>query len=261
MAQSSGSHEFQDGRAHDTTPDNEKAHAVSGAGVNSSISHLVPQTVLKLAAVLLFFAAWIVLYDRTNQHGADPIRTIHLKRPLDQVPGIIQPWTAVIYVFGGLAMPLLPFAFNWTWPRLTFVLLCYTLTSLLAFTCYWLWPLGIIRPVYLGNGIGEQLMRGVFSVDLEANCCPSSHTFYAILGAILVSHGGAGPVTRRLTWALAVAVCVTTVTTGQHYFIDILGGVVAALLGYTAARSLTAAAGYNCQRCAFGASREPDRGV
>jgi len=200
-------------------------------------------------------------YDRANQHGANPARTIHLRRPLDRFPGIIQPWTAVIYVVGGLAMPLLPFAFNRSWPRLLLVLSSYTLTSLLAFACYWLWPLGIVRPIYLGGGVGERLMRAVFSVDLEANCFPSSHTYFAVLGAILVSQGSASPWTRRLTWALAVAVCATTVTTGQHYFIDILGGVIAALLGYTAARSLTAAAGYNDHRRAGGAGTEPDRGV
>ena len=107
------------------------------------------QAALKLAVVLLFFAAWAILYDRFNHQGADPTRTIRLTRPIDRIAGITQPWTAVIYVFGGIALPLLAFWFHWEWARLRFVLACYTLTSLLAFACYWSWPLGIVRPDFI----------------------------------------------------------------------------------------------------------------
>jgi membrane-associated phospholipid phosphatase len=215
--------------------------------------------VLKLAVILAFFAAWAILYDQTNRHGADPANTVRLTRPLDRFPGIIQPWTAVIYVFGGIALPVLPFLYNWSWPRLRFVLACYALSSLLAFACYWFWPLGMDRPSYRGDGLGDHLMRGVFAWDREANCFPSSHTFFAVLGAILVSDGGAGPVARRLTWALAVAVCATTVTTGQHYFIDIPGGVATSLFGFAAARELMPGAGRGRRPDASGAAGEADR--
>jgi membrane-associated phospholipid phosphatase len=209
----------------------------------------VLETAAKLGVVWLFFLAWAVVYDRVNQHGADPARTIHFKiRPTDRFPWIIQPWTAVIYLFGGFALPVLPFALHRSWRGLRFVLTCYTLTSLIAFAVYWFFPLGIMRPVYTGDGLGERLMRGVFTWDLEANCFPSSHTFFAVLGALLVSVGGARPAVRRATWALAVAVCATTVTTGQHYFIDIAGGIVAALLGFSVARLLMPAHGAGMDR-------------
>ena len=196
------------------------------------------QNVAKVVVIFFFFAAWSLIYDQVNEHSARPDRTIHLTRPVDRFPGIIQPWTAVIYVFGGIALPLLPFVYNWTWPRLRFVLTCYAVTSMLAFACYWLWPLGIVRPIFLGNSLGERLMRGVFTIDREANCFPSGHTFFATLGGILVWRGGASGAVSRSTWVLAVAVCATTVTTGQHYFIDVTGGVAAALLGYTTTRML-----------------------
>ena len=214
------------------------------------------QDALKVAAVLGFFAAWAILYDWLNHRGTDPARMIYGTRPLDRFPGIIQPWTAVVYVFGGLAMPLLPLAFHWTWPRLRRVLACYALTSLVAFVCYGLWPLGIVRPTYRGDGVGERLMRAVFAVDRPANCFPSGHAAFAVLGAILVDRGGAGRVTRGLTWALAIAVCATTVTTGQHYFLDVPGGAAAALLGYAAARRLWPAAGRAGSAAAAGQARE-----
>src|SRR5262249_34531326 len=74
-------------------------------------------------------------------------------------PRIIQPWTAFLYVFGGLALPLLPFYYNWDWPRLRLVLACYALASALAFVCYWAWPLSIVRPSFEQPGLGDWLMR------------------------------------------------------------------------------------------------------
>jgi membrane-associated phospholipid phosphatase len=192
----------------------------------------------KLSIVVVVSAVWFVVYDLTNRHGSDPARMIRLTRPVDIFPAIIQPWTAPIYVFGGAILPLLPFLFHWSWPRLRFVLACYAIASLLAFCCYWLWPVGMLRPAMRGDGTGEALMRLVFAVDKEANCFPSSHVFLAILGAMLVSTGAASRLVRVLTWLLAILVCCTTVTTGQHYFIDILGGIAVALIGFAAARRL-----------------------
>ncbi len=192
----------------------------------------------RAAVVACYFAVWSAAYSFTNAYASDPARTIHLVRPCDLAPGIIQPWTAVIYVFGGLALPLLPFIYNWRWPKLRFVLACYALSSTVAFVCYCVWPLGIVRPSFAGPGLGRWLMRQVVSMDNEANCFPSSHVYYAVLGAILVWHGGAGRLVRGATCLLAAAVCATTVTTGQHYVLDVAGGAAVAAASYAAVRLL-----------------------
>jgi membrane-associated phospholipid phosphatase len=193
---------------------------------------------VRVLAVLCFFAAWWAAYSWTNARGADPLRAVYLTRPCDLVPNIILPWTAVVYLAGGLALPLLPFFYYREWPRLRFVLAAYAIASALAFACYLLWPLCIVRPAYEGPGLGNWLMRQVVAVDDEANCFPSSHALFAVLPAILVSRGGAGRGMRIFVWALAVAVCLTTVTTGQHYFLDMVGGAAAAVAGYLIARQL-----------------------
>jgi membrane-associated phospholipid phosphatase len=201
------------------------------------------QVAARLLLIAVCFLVWGVLYGLTNAYAADPSRTIRLVRPYDVVPGIIQPWTAVVYVFGGLALPLLPFRYNWDWPKLRFVLACYALSAAVAFLCYCLWPVSIARPPFDGPGLGSWLMRQVLSADREANCFPSSHACYAVLGAILVRHGGAGRVVSTLTWLLAAAVCVTTVTTGQHYVLDVAGGVAVAVASYGTVRFVWAACG------------------
>jgi membrane-associated phospholipid phosphatase len=198
---------------------------------------------LKVTAIVGFFWLWFFVYDRVNQYVSDPTRTIHLKSPRQMVPGLVQPYSAIIYVFGGLMLPALPFLYHRSWRGIRLVLCCYTLTSLLAFACYLLWPLSIVRPEYRGDNLGERLMLWVFSKDLPGNCFPSSHTYFAILAAVFVGRSTANRVTKRSTWALAVAVCATTVTSGQHYFIDVPGGVAVAFLGCYATDRLRAARG------------------
>jgi hypothetical protein len=195
-------------------------------------------SVARFFAVAGFFAAWWATYVWTNARGSEPGRAVYFARPCDLAPGIIQPWTAIIYLVGGLALPLLPFIYYRDWPRFRFVLACYAIASVLAFACYLLWPVAIVRPSYDGPGFGNWLMRHVLEVDDEANCSPSSHVFFAVLAAMLVDRGGAGRSVRVLVWGLAAAVCVTTVTTGQHYVLDAAGGVATALAGYIAARRL-----------------------
>ena len=186
---------------------------------------------LKATSIVGYFWLWFFIYDKINQHVSDPVRTIHLTSPRQLYPGLIQPYSALIYVFGGLTLPALPFLYYRSWREIRFVLCCYTMTSLLAFTCYLVWPLSIERPDYQGANLGERLMLWVFSKDLPGNCFPSSHTYFAILAAVFIGTGTTTRVTRISTWALAAAVCVTTVTSGQHYFMDVPGGVAASLPG------------------------------
>jgi membrane-associated phospholipid phosphatase len=103
------------------------------------------------------------------------------------------------------------------------------MASCLAFACYWLWPVCIARPSYAGPGVGLWLMREVVAVDGAANCTPSSHAIFAILPALLIQWRAKSCATRAAVWAAAVAVCATTVTTGQHYYLDPVAGAGTAL--------------------------------
>lgn len=198
-----------------------------------SAAHGGPRDVLpKLALVALWLTLWLATYKFFNNWNADPVRAIRLERPVDLWPGVIQPWTAFVYVFAGYCLPLAAFAWNWSWPRLRFVLAVYTGASLIGFVCYWLAPLAIARPPFVGDSPGAVLMRAVVAVDNDANCCPSFHTTFALLAALLIARGGAGRGVRGVVWASAVGVCISTVTTGQHYVIDVLGGLVLTAVAY-----------------------------
>src|SRR5258708_30014561 len=105
----------------------------------------MPAVVAKLAVIAAFFVIWSAVYNLTNAHGSAPDRAIYFGRPCDQFPGVIQPWTAVIYLLGGVALPLVPFYLHWRWPGLRFVLTCYTIAAVVSFATDWLVP-GVIGP-------------------------------------------------------------------------------------------------------------------
>ncbi len=212
-----------------------------------------PQALLKTAVIALYYVLWFWTYDAINVFATDPMRTIHLTNPSSVFPWIIQPWTAVIYILGGAIFPMVPFLYYRSWRAIAFVMVCITVASSMAFAIYWAWPVSMVRPEFAGMTIGERLMRWVFSVDKPANCFPSLHVIFAVLGALLIDRADIGRGARWFWWAFAAAVSATTVTSGQHYFIDVPGGVAVALAGYFVGRRLVPPAGPRAwpAACAF----------
>jgi membrane-associated phospholipid phosphatase len=192
----------------------------------------------KLIIICAFFVLCSLLYTQINEWAFHSPRTRYFRSPREAFPGVIQPWTAVVYVFGGYLAPLLPFLYNWSWSRLRLVLRAYALTSLMMFAVFLIFPVGMHRPSYSGADLGERLMLAVFAVDRETNCFPSGHAAFAVLSAILVSHGGAARWIRVGVWGLAAAICATTVTTGQHYYLDAVAGALTAVAGFYASLAL-----------------------
>ncbi len=93
---------------------------------------------------------------------------------------------------GGVIFPLVPFLYYPTWRGILFVMVCFTASSLVAFAVYGAWPVSMVRPEFAGGTLGERLMRWVFLVDKPANCFPSPHVIFAVLGAYLIDRVGVG---------------------------------------------------------------------
>jgi membrane-associated phospholipid phosphatase len=207
-----------------------ESDAVKGSPLAGPSSH---QKLSKAAVVIGFFGVWLWAYDAVNAFAADPVRTIHLTSPASMFPWIIQPWTALIYLTGGVAFALVPFVYYASWRGIAFVMVCDCASTLLAFAIYWAWPVSMIRPEFSGATLGERLMRLIFLVDKPANCFPSLHVVFAVLGALLITRAGVGRAARWFWWTFAAAVSASTITSGQHYFIDLPGGAAVALAGYS----------------------------
>ncbi len=177
-----------------------------------------------------FSAMWWWLYALINAYNSEPLRAIYWSpRPVDIYPYIIQPISALIYTLGAAILLVWPIIVCWDWSRLRILLLSFLIGTIVGFSCFLGWPLAVARPDFDGNRIGESIMHVVFSVDQPANCFPSFHAFFAMIGALYI-HAYRSDHFRDYVaaYALAAAVVVTTITTGQHYFIDPLGGVLLA---------------------------------
>ena len=175
---------------------------------------------------------WWWLYASINSYNSEPVRAIYWSpRPADVYPGLIQPISAVIYTFGAATLLFWPMILGWDWSRLRILLFSFLVGTIVGFSCFLMWPLAMARPEFDGTRIGESIMRVVFAVDHPANCFPSFHAFFAIIGALFI-HAYRPDHSREYVAAylLAAAVLVTTITTGQHYFIDPFGGGLLAVL-------------------------------
>jgi len=89
-----------------------------------------------------------------------------------------------------------------------------------------LWPTRIpLQPMDPGGFPGFALLRGI---DAAGNACPSMHVAIAVFTACWIEHifrsAGAPRLLRTLNWAWFLAITYSTLATGQHVFLDAVGG-------------------------------------
>lgn len=102
-----------------------------------------------------------------------------------------------------------------------------------CFLLFLLLPSTIDRPEIVGSGIFNDLMRLVYTVDAADNLFPSIHCFVSWLCWIGVRKNEAIPRWyRHFSLVFALAVCVSTLTTKQHVFVDTIAGVALAEVCY-----------------------------
>lgn len=189
----------------------------------------------KMVVVVLFAAFWWLAYNALNSWNASPNRAIYLSpRPCDIWPGLIQPASASIYVGFTAILLVWPLILSWETKAFRNLLAMITIGSLIGFLTFAAWPLNMRRPEFAGNTIGESIMRAVFAIDHSANCFPSFHTFFAVLGALVIINRSKSTLQSTIAFLLATAVMISTITTGQHYLIDVAGGGGLAIVCYLA---------------------------
>ncbi len=105
---------------------------------------------------------------------------------------------------------------------------------LITAVIFLLWPTYYPRQAYplpdetdILTKMGFQFMR---LADTPANCCPSLHVSCAFLTAFLFLEEKREKFPYFFIWASLVAF--STMTTKQHYFLDVLGGFTMAVISY-----------------------------
>ena len=153
--------------------------------------------------------------------------------PLDgRVPFL--PWTLSIY-FGAFVFWAVSLYFCSLRPREeSDRLFCAdVLSKLVSFLIFVILPTTNLRPAVDGSGLFDYGMRFLYWIDRPDNLFPSIHCLISWFCWIGVRQRKDIPAAYRwFSFAAALAVCVSTVTTKQHVLVDIAGGVLLAEVCY-----------------------------
>lgn len=99
--------------------------------------------------------------------------------------------------------------------------------------CFLVLPTTNVRPVIDGNSIWEIIMKMLYEIDSASNLFPSIHCLVSWFCVIGIRKQEKIPWGYKLFSVLmALAVCVSTLTTKQHVFVDVIAGVVLAEVCY-----------------------------
>jgi membrane-associated phospholipid phosphatase len=199
-----------------------------------SIVHPHNRTII----ILFFTGVYILLYFLSGAFYLGNAGYFMLT-PLDHsVPFL--PWTSFIYVM------LYPFLFHMCFSIKSYENLnkaLYAFLFLILSTClvFILYPVAYPRDFYplpYENSPGVNLLRVIRFLDRPVNCFPSLHVSNVFLFSFVFWH----ECKKRfvLFMLISTAISLSTLTTKQHYILDVIGGLTSAAIIYLVIWKMTA---------------------
>src|SRR5262245_51880931 len=179
----------------------------------------------KWFAAALWYVAFCAIYTFTGNFHLLPPAVLAPWLPDRLIPSI--DWTIWIYASQFLLLfgCFLGISSTRIISRMVYAI---SLASLLAFCVFLIYPTEFPRSVTVKEGAAASAFQFLYSIDSAANCFPSLHVALAALAALSLREE------RRMTGALAMVwaalISISTLTTKQHYFVDLLGGAGLVLL-------------------------------
>jgi membrane-associated phospholipid phosphatase len=114
------------------------------------------------------------------------------------------------------------------------VLTAMAFATLVAAAVFILYPTTLPRQTPPGEGVTDSLVSLLYACDVPTNCFPSLH----VALAALATRAAVGAWTRRVAVFWASAIGVSTLTTGQHLVVDVLGGLFLAVAAWAVTNRL-----------------------
>ena len=108
------------------------------------------------------------------------------------------------------------------------------IVCLVFFLCY---PTTLVRPAVEGEGIFYEAIRFLYKIDAPTNLFPSIHclvSWFCFIG--IISDIKIPKWYKVMSFLIALAVFVSTLTTRQHVIVDVVGGIVLAQICYLIAQ-------------------------
>jgi len=190
-----------------------------------------------------FLVCYLLVFFLLERRTAAPLVWVHCRLD-DFIP--FCKYAVVPYFAWFLWIPSTLFGFLRSAPRSEFSRLCLSLFGgmTLALVCYILVPTGLsLRPYRVsGSDIFARAVRLLYTIDTATNVCPSIHVFNSVTLAIAYCRSGlfAAPGRRWVRTAavlLCVSIVLSTMLLRQHSIIDVVFGILLAMVVDRAAGS------------------------
>ncbi|EKD52927.1 MAG: phosphoesterase, PA-phosphatase related protein [uncultured bacterium] len=168
------------------------------------------------AILLLILSSIILLYIPLNRQTPKYRLNIGFDH---RIP--LLPWTVWIYFSYYLLLPL-SIILTWNSRFATSLLVTQIVATAIATILWKIFPNGVIRPqVEVGNRLNERLLRLIYSHDKDCNGLPSGHVLHSFVSCFYLAK--LYPQMWVVFFLLLFAISFSTLTTKQHYFVDMIG--------------------------------------
>ncbi len=105
--------------------------------------------------------------------------------------------------------------------------------KLVCLLCFLIFPTTNTRPEITGSSVWDSLMRFLYEIDAADNLFPSIHCLTSWFGFLAVRSNERVPKWyRAVSLVVALAICVSTLTTKQHVLVDVFAGVALSEVSY-----------------------------
>jgi membrane-associated phospholipid phosphatase len=179
-----------------------------------------------LAVVACAALYHLLLYGLANRYPAGPVALLQ-ERWLDRaVP--LWPWTIWIYASAHLLVVATFWSTRAPGARTRFATVFAVIIPICVLV-HWAWPVRFPRELYpLGDGgAGVAFLRWLRNVDRAGSAFPSLHVAMVAASALQAARGRLRGAPAIALWAAAVSI--STLTTKQHYAVDVAAGIALAL--------------------------------
>lgn len=180
---------------------------------------IAPTTRKNMFWALGVYVYFLVFYLSTNRIQLFEARTLFVFEFERQIP--IMPWTSWIY-HTAYILPLFTAARLIMSPRFKWAAMAIAAQVTVSCIIFLFYPTVIDRPMVSVTGIGSFGLWLVQWLDQPYNCFPSLHVGLCFTASLIYLYESRRIGLIMLIWSLAIAV--TTLTTKQHYLLDVLGG-------------------------------------
>jgi membrane-associated phospholipid phosphatase len=117
----------------------------------------------------------------------------------------------------------------WNSPLFNQYMVSSIIAGLFGIIIWYLFPNGVIRPkIPIIKSLSQKILTKIYHHDHDTNGFPSSHVYNTLITTYFLTLQYQN--LKYPLWLLATAITISTVTTKQHYIVDILGGILVTIL-------------------------------